>query len=162
MDPRAIQPPLQRLVLNLKLGSSQGRKCLNLTTTGQIHAITVSPSLKQRHDPASFEPIKNLASAPQQGRQRGFRLGGSSAGTAPDPPVLQASNLSAAPAGQDGAGSGGHSMDHLATDQCGGCRPRHFATKSADNYSLHAAAAITDGRRLPVFCIDRLPLRCNL
>jgi hypothetical protein len=137
-------------------------KCPNLATSGQIHAITVSPSSKHHHDPDSYRPINNFASAPQQGQQRGFCLGGSSAGFAPDPPVLQAANRATAPAGPDGAGRGGHSMDHLATDQRGGSRTGHVAKKSADNNPVNATACNAVVRRVPVFGIDRLPMRVNL
>ena len=121
----------------------------------------MSPS-SNHHDSDSSWPIKNLASAPQQGRQLGFCLGGSSAGIAPDPPLLQAANRPTAPTGPDGAGRGDYSLDHLAADQRGGSRTGHVATKSADNNPVNATACNAVVRRLPVFRIDRLPLRVNL
>ena len=157
-----MRPAFERLVLNGRLRRRVSGKSLYLATSGRIHAITVSPSSKHHHDPASSKPIKNLASAPQNGRQRGFCLGGSSAGIAPEPPVLQAANQSTAPSGPDGAGRGGYSMDHLAADQRGGSSTGHVATKSADNNPVNATACNAVVRRVPVFRIDRLPLRVNI
>ena len=135
-------------------------KGLNLATSGLIHATTVSPRSRHRHDPPPTKPTSNPASAPQQGQQGGFCLEGSNAaGPAPDPSVLQTPNRPATPAGPDGAGSGDHSLDHLAADQCGGSSPGHFATKSADNNPVHAAAFASNGRRASISRPDRLPLR---
>ena len=50
-------------------------------------------------------------------------------------------------------------MDYLATDQRGGCRTGHVATKSADNNPVNATACNAVVRRVSVFRIDRLPLR---
>ncbi len=163
IDTSGIQPPLQRLVLNLNLRSSKGRK---MSGSGDFRPNpcdnSVIPSLKQRHAPASSKPIKNLASASQQGRQRGFCLGGSSSDTAANPSVLQAPNRPTAPAGSNGSGSGDHSMGHLATDQCGGCCSGYFATKPYDNIAVYAKAVNSNGRRTSIFRTDRLPLRDNL
>jgi len=76
--------------------------------------------------------------------------------------VLQAANRSTAPAGPDGAGRGDYSMDHLAADQRGGSSTGHVATKSADNNPVNATAYNAVVRRVPVFGINRLPLRENL
>jgi hypothetical protein len=149
-----MRPAFEQLVLNGKLRRPVAGKSLYLATSGRIHAITVSPSSKHHNDPAPSKPIKNLASAPQNGRQPGFCLGGSSAGITPEPPVLQAANRSTAPAGPDGAGRGDHSMDHDVADQCGGCCSGYLATKSPYYYPVNATACNAVRRRVPVFPTD--------
>ena len=160
----AIKPAFTRSVLNWKLRCPMAVKTsasgdFRPDSCDNIHAITVSASTKSHHDSASAKSSQNPASAPQQGRQRGFCLGGSNAGTAPNPSVLQAANRPTAPAGPAGAGRCSYGMDHLVADQRGGRCSGYLATKSPDNNPVYAAGCIALFRRVPAFCINRLPLR---
>jgi hypothetical protein len=159
----AIKPVFKRLALNWKLSGPTAVKTsasgdLKPNSRDKIHAIIVSASTKHHHDPPSAKSSQNPASAPQQGRQRRFCLGGSNAGIAPDPPVLPAANRPTAPAGPDGAGRRSYGMDHLVADQRGGRCSGYLATKSPDNNPVYATGCIALFRRVPAFCINRLPL----
>jgi hypothetical protein len=160
----AIKPAFTRSVLNWKLRCPMAVKTsvsgdLRPNSSDKIRAIIVSASTNHHHVPSSAKSSQNPASAPQQGRQRGFCLGGSNAGTAPNPSVLQAANRPTAPAGPAGAGRCSYGMDHLVADQRGGRCSGYLATKSPDNNPVYAAGCIALFRRVPAFCINRLPLR---
>jgi hypothetical protein len=114
------------------------------------------PHLENRHDRKSRKRTNNLASAPQQERQGGFCLGGSSPSATSQPSMQQAPNPAAGKAGSDAARRGHDRTGHFAVDQRGGRGSDHVATKSPENNRIHPAVMDADGDR-PIG-IGRLPL----
>ena len=103
------------------------------------------PHLEIRHDRKSRKRTNNLASAPQQERQGGFCLGGSSPSATSQPSMHQAPNPPAAEASSDAARRAHDRTSHFAVDQRGGRGSNHIATKSPENNRIHSAVMDADG-----------------